>query len=231
MTLGVPRTGRARARALVIVDQLGYDAVPTDSARWPFVSSPRQLTLGYIPRTTPVGHATISTGAVPSVHLIQGREWCHAAISQPLNIDELPRGGLDPRIAIPLRRRSLAHRIRSTEPSARIVIAAAKAFIPFLFGAEDADVSIYPTDTKPRADSRGQNRLVICVDPRSPAGDAALHRRALEAFTHTEALVRALAPGSTIEFRMRQRILELHWIVPSALAEAITGHASSRAAH
>lgn len=214
----MPSSGPAKARALVIVDQLGFDAVPTNSARWPFVASPHRLTLGYIPRTTPVGHATISTGAVPSLHLIQGREWCHSAVPHPLNIDDLPRGRLDPRIAIPLGRRSLARRIRNSDPRARIVIAAAKAFIPFLFGADDADVSIYPTETKPQKDTQGRYRLVICVDPRSSPGNASLHRRALDVFAQTQRFVRSLAPGSGLEFRMRHRILELHWIVPSALA-------------
>jgi len=125
-------TGSVSRKALVVVDQLPFAALPSDVLRWPFLAKAGRVALGYVPRTTPVGHATISTGLMPADHRIQGREWYMAAGGQLLRmmVDDLPQGALDPRVARPLARHALARRIRSSNPDAGIVITAAKAFIP-----------------------------------------------------------------------------------------------------
>src|SRR5436190_16713815 len=50
----------------MVLDQVGYGALC--SVVPPTVAGPYPLALEYVSRTTPVGHATISTGQWPSVH-------------------------------------------------------------------------------------------------------------------------------------------------------------------
>ncbi|HVK77132.1 MAG TPA: alkaline phosphatase family protein [Kofleriaceae bacterium] len=162
---------------LLVLDQVGYD--PFDSMLRTFGNQvgwgPYPLVLDYIPRTTPVGHATISTGLLPKEHRIQGRVWFSRGSSAAHRVEALPETVPTPTVFDPLRRNSLARRLRQdpTHRDAAIVAAAAKNFIPFLFGAWDTDVSVYPRTTSPERDSSGYS-IDIIFDAFSMRGDAAV---------------------------------------------------------
>lgn len=66
-----------RRSALLIVDQVSYSAFSEERRRLPLsaLQAWHKVRLGYVPRTTPTGHATISTGLVPAEHMVQGRNW------------------------------------------------------------------------------------------------------------------------------------------------------------
>jgi hypothetical protein len=146
---------------LLVLDQVGHAAFTAALAATPGAPQgwgPHRLDLDYIPRTTPVGHATISTGLVPADHLIQGRAW----FSYPSST--LPGSILHRVEALPntfpvagtvfhqILNHSLARQLRAAAgEDAIIVAAAAKNFIPFLFGAWDTDVSVYPRTIAPEA--------------------------------------------------------------------------------
>ena len=103
---------RAVSKALLILDQVPYQRFVTAiSPTWP---QPSQVVLNHIPRTTPVGHATISTGREPRDHRIQGRLWYvrTGARWDLVNIDDVPRGnGFPPNIERLLRQSILGFRI------------------------------------------------------------------------------------------------------------------------
>lgn len=109
----------------------------------------RELCLDYIPRTTPVGHATISTGQVPAVHRVQGRRWYAATgLTQNLHtIDQVVSDAPMPVFHV-VEQANLARRLRNAGTRG-VVIAAAKSFIPYLFGAWHSDVCIYPESIRP----------------------------------------------------------------------------------
>lgn len=133
-------------KTLLIVDQLRYDVARR------FFTNATPIRLDYIPRATPVGHATISTGTTPSVHGVQGRKFWNHRLGRCLNLGQLPLdpgwGGLSN-----LRGRTLFERIRSESPGRGLVCVAAKAFIPFLFGAWAADICVYPATVRPKTDA------------------------------------------------------------------------------
>ncbi|HEX7836440.1 MAG TPA: hypothetical protein VF469_03205, partial [Kofleriaceae bacterium] len=153
---GLP--GRSSTRSankwLMVLDQVGYATLEAALAP-PARSSLVPLELTYLPRTTPVGHATISTGAWPSQHLIQGRSWCEVdrgRIHRVHRVSQLPH--LFPvagTVFEDLQASSLARRLRrEADPADTAIVAiATKDFIPFLFGAWDTDVSVYPRTTSP----------------------------------------------------------------------------------
>lgn len=103
-------------KALMILDQVPFRRIP---ASWPSGwLKPRKLALQHLPRTTPVGHATISTGLEPNVHRIQGRLWYtwDGVRWQPVNVDRLAYGkGFDGTIEANLRKHSLAAQIRASK--------------------------------------------------------------------------------------------------------------------
>ena len=136
-------------RALLVLDQVSRPTLDTELATQGLGrSSP--VALDYIPRTTPVGHATISTGAPPSIHRVQGRTWYeHTSLTkhEVKNAVSLVRPGPTSTFDY-LARNSLADKLRTAEVKS-VVAVAAKDFIPYLFGAWDCDVIVYPFDVFP----------------------------------------------------------------------------------
>lgn len=210
---------RAVSKALLILDQVPYQRFVTAiSPTWP---QPSQVVLNHIPRTTPVGHATISTGREPRDHRIQGRLWYvrTGARWDLVNIDDVPRGnGFPPNIERLLRQQSMAARLRSTAPDGPIVIVAAKGFIPFLLGAWDSDLSVYPTDVKP---DRTTGQLSIVVESFSSHGNVVLANEAVALEAHLRLHAHVWAPGSTVTRSTNptsprgNQWLELVWTVPA----------------
>jgi hypothetical protein len=212
---GPPRPAR-REKALIVIDQLGLAS---------FAGRAHAVHLGYIPRTTPVGHATISTGQLPSAHGIQGREWFvrQGAGLTRRDINDLPLGAFDPAHSALLAASSMSRAIRARSRDARIVVAAAKAFIPFLFGASDSDVCVYPTDVRPRRTSpSSQPVLAVRVHPFTAAGSATVARCRAWLYSRMLVLVMRIDPQGTLAFRNAAGgILELHWRVsPPLVARA-----------
>ncbi|HTR53648.1 MAG TPA: alkaline phosphatase family protein [Kofleriaceae bacterium] len=123
-----------------------------------------ELCLDYIPRTTPVGHATISTGQIPSVHRIQGRSWYAASgLTQHLHhVEDVLSSAPGPVFDV-IERANLARRLRNAG-SRGIVIAAAKSFIPFLFGAWHSDVCVYPDTVRPIVYATGTTARTVAMD-------------------------------------------------------------------
>lgn len=163
-----------------MLDQVGHTAFTTALAATPGVPSgwgPHQLDLDYIPRTTPVGHATISTGLLPADHLIQGRAWFSYPGSTLHRVEMLPNtfpvaGTVFQKVFD----HSLARQLRvASGDDAIIVAAAAKNFIPFLFGAWDTDVSVYPRTIAPEAHPPGFG-IDVVFDAFTPRGHAVIPR-------------------------------------------------------
>ncbi|MFC1707094.1 alkaline phosphatase family protein [Planctomycetota bacterium] len=144
-------------RALLVVDQLPYaelrrNVPSTLGSAW---SEAKPLCLDYVPRTTPPGHATISTGQCPANHRVQGREWYEEREGRwhKRSIEQVwpgTDGGWPYELREYFHARSLAATTRRREPKANIVVVGAKSFIPFLFGAWHADLSVFPLEVKPR---------------------------------------------------------------------------------
>jgi hypothetical protein len=167
------------AKALIVIDQVGYDQLKPHLKDLPTGAHVVPLRLGYIPRTTPVGHTTISTGKLPFEHRVQGRVWFKriGGALLPQDIDTLPIGSFDTVHRTELFDGCLARTIRRHNREARIVTVAAKAFIPFLIGGTDSDVLLYPTDTKPQLDDEGNWRVIVRVHPRTSAGVESVRRK------------------------------------------------------
>jgi hypothetical protein len=153
---------------------------------------PYPLDLDYVPRTTPVGHATISTGLLPAQHRIQGRLWFDHTRSTTT-----PQRAEDVTSTFPvigsvfeeIYKHSLARQIRYREgAAASIVVAAAKNFIPFLFGAWDTDVSVYPRTIAPEQTLAGP-AIEVVLDAFTPRGDAAIQRAASALLFRASSLV------------------------------------------
>jgi hypothetical protein len=163
---------------LMVLDQVGHSrfagALPPGLG-----PAPVALSLDYVPRTTPVGHATISTGAWPSTHLVQGRSW-YGVVGGAVTLHEtanLPN--LYPVLGTVfdhVYRASLAAQLRGdpAHQNAAIIALATKDFIPFLFGAWDTDVSVYPRTTKP-VTTGGTFAIDIIFDTFTPRGAGAVH--------------------------------------------------------
>lgn len=183
-------------RALLVLDQVSRNALDSELTLRGLSSSAKVL-LDYIPRTTPVGHATISTGSPPSVHRVQGRTWCeNAAVPATMQIGHAvtltrPRA-TDPLAA--LGHSSLAAQLRAAKTRG-IVGVAAKDFIPFVFGAWDCDVSVYPHDVSPAplASPKGAVGLTIVFIAWTSAGLAALNLAWASILRHMV----AMAPAGT----------------------------------
>lgn len=149
-----------------MLDQVGHHAFTAALAATPGAPGgwgPHPLALGYIPRTTPVGHATISTGHAPARHRIQGRAWFSHGSNAPHRVDTLPNTfPVTGTVFQDVFQLSLAHQLRTVAgDDAVIVAAAAKNFIPFLFGAWHTDVSVYPRTIAPVSDSTGYSLDVV----------------------------------------------------------------------
>ncbi len=206
------------SKALLVIDQLPFGALPTD-----LVGRASPVTLRYVPRTTPVGHATISTGQEPCDHRVQGRRWYHDTTGawQRVDLDDLPRNavGFPAAIRANLAANGLVPRLRaSASGDEPIVVAAAKAFIPFLFGAWSADVAIYPLDTKP---DRSSGELCIVAEGFTPAGVNAIRATREELRALAESHTQAWSPTSTIAAAMGRSPhgrpwLELRWTLPTS---------------
>lgn len=182
-------------RALLVLDQVSRPALDRELAHQGLTPS-TPVTLDYLPRTTPVGHATISTGAPPSVHRVQGRTWYeHGALTrhdvgQAVTLTR-------PNAAAPLHHlatNSLAANVRSVDAGS-IVAVAAKDFIPFLFGAWDCDVVVYPFDVAPApvASQGGAIGLSIVFVAWTASGAVALAR----SWAHITTTLSGMCPPGT----------------------------------
>jgi hypothetical protein len=189
---------------LVVIDQLPPNKLKQHAARYPFVRSATSLSLGYIPRTTPVGHATISTGSLPSRHRIQGRTWFSnnsGGLLVEHDVETLAAGTFDPGLHVWLQSHSLAAAVRARRPDAGIVVAAAKAFIPFVLGAESADLAVYPLDVKPGdVRGRGDLRVVVRIEAFTQQGRACLQNETAAIVRAFEALLRGIDPAGDYEW-------------------------------
>lgn len=207
-------------KALLVFDQVSFAALARHVEDSHSVSPVR---LDYLPRTTPVGHATISTGRTPAEHRIQGRRW-HDCSGRAYEIDALVnrarprRGGVFDAI----RDDNLTRKLRA-EGVRSVVIAAAKDFIPFLFGAWDADVSLYPKAVYPALFSSpgpfgGRHGFELVLDIWTQAGADAV----LAAHNQIERClgdIAATVPGS--DFRMFRPALAvggrpMYWAMPAS---------------
>lgn len=192
-------------KVFLVIDQL-----PAST----FKAGIHRLKLPFIPRTTPVGHATLSMGALPHVHGVQGREWYRnvggTLVQQ--KIDALPTATTPPG----WRPKTLAAKLRSNGASG-IVISAAKAFLPFLFGAWDADVAVYPTTIAPSPVAAGGPQpklLVVRAKPFTQAGDFALRSSVTQLLTLFQTLALLAAPSSIVTSRWHSSgAFEILWWV------------------
>jgi len=163
-------------RALVVLDQVSCSALDHElGLRGLPLSHP--VMLDYVPRTTPVGHATISTGVPPSTHRVQGRTWYeHGPLSllkHEIGHAVTHRRPVPPDPLHVIGASNLAGRLRG-DGMASIVAVAAKDFIPFLFGAWDCDVVVYPFDVMPGRLPGGGLGLSIVFVAWTSAGHGAL---------------------------------------------------------
>lgn len=164
---------------LMVLDQVGVSqfqhTLPNASQKaWP---APRNLALSYLPRTTPVGHATISTGCWPANHQVQGRQWLSSGGTLS-NVALLPN--LHPvtgTVFQQIHSNSLASKLRAdaAHNTAAIIAVATKDFIPFLFGAWDTDVSVYPRTTRPDSIANGF-AIDVVFDAFTAQGDSAVQQ-------------------------------------------------------
>ncbi len=163
-------------KALLVFDQVSFATLTQHVAG--IGGAPARVRLDYVPRTTPVGHATISTGMTPSQHRVQGRDWCDRS-GRPYKITEVVGRARPPRRSWARRivENSLAAQLRAAQVRG-VVIAAAKDFIPFLFGAWDSDVSFHPAAVSPELLTSGplvgRFGFNVIVDVWTNAGAAAL---------------------------------------------------------
>jgi hypothetical protein len=203
-------------KALIVVDQLPFDALADFHRQFAFVAGAQPLRLGYVPRTTPVGHATLSTGTLPVTHGVQGRVWyrSHGSALQPHDINDLPLGNFDKTHAASLQAASIVQALRTAAPDASIVVAAAKAFLPFLFGAEASDVAVYPTDVRPKDIGRGDERIVVLVRPFTQRGIVAVQSEAPSLLQNMVNLVAGVDPTTRVEWNRDGDTFELHWVFP-----------------
>lgn len=204
-----------RPAALLIVDQLGYDDFQALVGSRHGNATP--VNLPYIPRTTPVGHATISTGQIPLVHGVHGRVW-HLNVNGGLvgrDIDGLPDGVFDPQAYQRILGASLVTRIRQRHPDAAIVVTAAKGFIPFLLGGERADIYLYPPTTFPTY-TGSDFRISVYLRWGTKKGEQALQRMTQSVATLWRTLVGRIAPGCVVAFRWTATEMELQWVLPPA---------------
>lgn len=153
-------------KTLLVFDQVTPAALR--SALDPAIAAEvRELRLDYIPRTTPVGHATISTGQVPAVHRVQGRSWYAASgLTQNLHkVDSVvsPASPAAASVFHVVEQANLARRLRNAG-SRGTVIAAAKSFIPYLFGAWHSDVCIYPDSIRPLVYPAARGAATVAMD-------------------------------------------------------------------
>jgi hypothetical protein len=214
-------------KALVILDQvpaseLARLVVGGDGVAW----SVGAARLEFIPRTTPVGHATISSGRLPRSHRVQGRRWYSAGRTRH-DVDTLQRyplpaasSHIDPAIAHDMDRTCVAQALRDDDgPRWRrpIVAASGKGFVTFMLGGRAADVLIFPYSTVPTDDGLGDYRLVLGILAQSNEGQDAIRSAA-------RAVGRAFqAFGQRVPWLVLQDLgvkaggyvgLELHWVVP-----------------
>ena len=212
-----------RRLALLVIDQLPYHVLDARRASHPKVTVLGKLELGYVPRTTPVGHATLSTGWMPSIHGVQGREWYEEIGSEwkRHRLDDLPRGTFDPNLVAWLKANGLATKIREQQPNSRIVVVAAKAMIPFLFGGWNADICVYPTDVAPRQDTTGRYKLAVRVEAFTREGAEVLRATHEGVLLETERLMDSLVKGCDFEWEplpseSNLTLLEMHIVLPAA---------------
>jgi hypothetical protein len=184
---------------------LVFDQVPPTALRSALDTSlqgdVRELSLDYVPRTTPVGHATISTGLVPSTHRIQGRSWyaVYGLMQNLHKIDEVVSPTPGPLFHV-IQQASLARRLRNAG-SRGIVITAAKAFIPYLFGAWHSDVCVYPDSVRPLVYTTASGAKVVAMDLCFVTWTAAGHAALVAAWNDITAILATLTklvPQTTI---------------------------------
>ncbi len=222
--------------ALMIIDQLSSTEFGKVLPGFGAIKNLGEVRLQYLPRTTPCGHATISLGQPPSAHRIQGREWFVRGDDGqgwiPCDINSLPISQFETSVPFnsditgALKTGAFASRFRKDYPHSATVIVAAKAMIPFLFGAWDADVSVFPTLTIPSRRSHLQRAAAhIGRDPyefvvRFFAGTAAgrgvlNNSNVIDAVAREMSNVASIIPGSRVEaFSDSPSVLDLHWVLP-----------------
>lgn len=211
---------RGARKALLIIDQLPFESLKLVRQTHSFVADAVSVPLDYIPRTTPVGHATISTGEMPAEHRVQGRTWFSGGANRH-RIEDICRGQLDAAIGGRIRERSLINRIRLSDREAFIIVVAAKAFIPHLLGCHASDLAFFPTDVKPR---RNGDRFRIVV--RAVAGNPAAGELLEAKRDWLQTLVREMAvgfiPGSVVGSEWAEtpeRVLDFFWTLPTDFGE------------
>jgi hypothetical protein len=219
----------------MIIDQLPSDAFREASAILNNIHHLGNLSLDYLPRTTPCGHATISLGVPPSEHRIQGREWCETKGGQCLkhDIEALAISqfddsvNFDSEIQEGLQRSALLCKIRERHPDSSLVAVAAKAMIPFL----TADVSVFPTSVVPvrRSESgrpssvpppsRGDPySFVVRLFAGTDAGRRLLQDPQTQAFLNKETEnLSSFVEDSRVElYSDAASVLDAHWVLPQS---------------
>lgn len=222
-------------KALIIIDHLPARVFHGMREELAVPAVVGELELGFIPRTTPVGHATISTGRLPCDHRVQGRRWyvrtgdeIEREDVEVLQVVPPPGYRLSGLIQTALEEESIGACIRA-QGNAPIVAAAGKGFLPFLLGGRAADVLIYPFSVQPEADGLGGYRLVVGVVAQTKSGYQALNaveqqlRNSFEILTAEVGLFTyewVTRKTEDYEKQYRQpcdrdvQVLELHWVVP-----------------
>jgi hypothetical protein len=159
----------------------------------------RRVRLGYVPRTTPTGHATIGTGLKPADHRVQGRQWYEDRASGWLkhDIDDLPAGRTSAAIGDIFFTHTICEKVRAERPDAAIVVAAAKAFIPFLFGCWHADLAVFPTTVAPQRVG-SKKYLEVNVLAGTDAGQRCLVANAPGIESYVKSTLGAMLAGSSV---------------------------------
>jgi predicted AlkP superfamily pyrophosphatase or phosphodiesterase len=184
---GPPRLG-----VVVVVDQL---SARTLEAHLPLARAGlrrlttegfrvREAVYPYAPPVTAAGHATLSTGALPSVHGVPANAWFDAEKGRVVLPGEDPRfqilgrlpREIDPVAPTHLRTTTLGDALKAQSPGAKVVSVAGKDRSALMLGGEGADLALWIDRTEPRMTSstRYARELPSWLAPVSQALAAAL---------------------------------------------------------
>lgn len=215
----------AKKLCLMIIDQVNFEGFnKLFKSQFAEVSP---VSLDYVPRVTPVGHATISLGSPPSDHGVHGRRWWVSSYGQggfECDLDKYNRPDFDNNLKNYIIDNSLINKIKGNfkkkeNVKVATVIVAAKAFIPFLFGAEKSDIFAFPPFVAPMYDKKNNKfyiSVVFCA--KSDEGKKVLRDSKLDIFKYWKKLIYHIEPGNgyaAYQSRVNND-LELQWVLDSS---------------